>query len=78
MDLRQHHAKPKVGAEAFDEQLDRLRDFPAWADVLHDEDRDAIRELLNRYHEVIAIARDLVAEGDLAARAILVTDERRP
>ena len=79
MNLRQHHARPKVGTEPFDVQMDRLRDMPvyAWRDV-ESEDAEAVRELYNRYTEVIAIARELVAEGHLAARAILVTDERRP
>lgn len=77
MNLRQHHATPKVGTEPFDEQMDRVTDM-GWKADLDDDDRNAIRELVNRYSEVIAIARELVAEGNLAVRAILVTDERRP
>jgi hypothetical protein len=66
--------------ESFDEQLDRLRDFTM--DIanglrsIEAADYDAIRELLNRYTEVIAIARELVTEGHLAARAILATHAR--
>lgn len=81
MNLRQHHARPKVGDEPFDEQMDRLNDLRG--DIgdglrsIEPEDLDAVKELVNRYREVIAIARELVAEGHLAARAILVTDERR-
>ena len=78
MNLRQHHARPKVGTEPFDVQMDTLRDF-AWRRGEIDQDVVyAVCELYNRYTEIIAIARELVAEGHLAARAILVTDERRP
>lgn len=80
MNLRQHHARPKVGDEPFDMQMDRLNDLRGLVgDGLRDiepDDLDAVKELVNRYHEVIAIARELVAEGNLAVRAILVTDER--
>lgn len=81
MNLRQHHATPKVGTEPFDVQMDTLDDL-GWTlsvgERLTQEQADAARELQNRYREVIAIARELVAEGNLAVRAILVTHERRP